>query len=128
MSYEYPEQEAFDGEYSWYWTWRRRNGKRGGFQIHRLASFQGRGGVIRIAGYGTRWQDGKAPKLDVYVWARTKRDAIAAAVRHWQRRCTRPKGTWSRNPCCYPHTQREDGLNPFAGIKAVVLDGNADEV
>lgn len=67
MSYEYDDQKVFEGGHSWYWTWRRRNGKRGGFQIHRLASFENRGGVIRIAGYGTDWQDGKAPKLDVYV-------------------------------------------------------------
>lgn len=61
-------------------------------------------------------------RVDVNVWARNKRDAIAAAVRHWQRRCTRPRNQWGRNPCCYPHRQREDGLNPFAGIKAYEVE------
>lgn len=64
---EYADQAAFSSEHSWYWTWRRRSGKRGGFAIHRIASFENRGGVIRIVGYGTDWQGGKAPKLDVYV-------------------------------------------------------------
>jgi hypothetical protein len=56
------------------------------------------------------------------VWGRSKREAVKAAVRHWQRRCGRPNGYWSPNPCCYPHRQREDGLNPYAGIKAQQID------
>jgi hypothetical protein len=62
----------------------------------------------------------------VYVWARTKRDAVKAGVRHWLRRCTRPKGYWSVNPCCYPHRQRENGLNPFAGVAAYLAHAEED--
>lgn len=59
---EYADQAAFSSEHSWYWTWRRRSGKRGGFAIHRIASFENRGGVIRIVGYGTDWQGGRAAR------------------------------------------------------------------
>jgi len=67
VSLHYQEQDIFEGAHSWYWRWKRRKGKWGGIAIHRLASFDNRGGVVRITGYDTNWQDGKAPKLDVYV-------------------------------------------------------------
>ena len=49
----------------------------------------------------------------LYVWARSRRDAIKAAVRKWQRG---HRENW--RGCCYPHDRRRDGLNPFAEITA----------
>lgn len=55
----------------------------------------------------------------IYVWAHTKRDAIRAAVRYWERHC---RG--GLTACCWPHEQRRDGLNPFAGVKAYESQDN----
>lgn len=62
----YQEQQAFMGQDgSWWWRWKRRNGKWGGFRVHRYATFENRGGLIRIIGYGRETDDG--PRLDVYL-------------------------------------------------------------
>ena len=62
---EYPEQESWSSAHSWVWRWRRRNGKWGGFRVHPVASFDPRGGLIRIIGYSRSTDEG--PRLDVYV-------------------------------------------------------------
>ena len=62
---EYEDQDIFPGVHGWYWTWRRKNGRRGGFAITRIASLAGRGGVLRIMGYGV--DANKGPRVDVYV-------------------------------------------------------------
>lgn len=65
MNGEYEDQDAFPGAHGWYWTWRRRNGHRGGFAITRIASLADRGGIIRIMGYGV--DANKGPRVDVFV-------------------------------------------------------------
>lgn len=65
MSAEYAEQNAFGSSDGWYWRWKRRNGKWGGFRVHPIASFAPRGGVVRIIGYSRETNDG--PRLDVYL-------------------------------------------------------------
>jgi hypothetical protein len=63
----------------------------------------------------------------VMVWARSRRDAVRAAVRRWQRNCPDPHRRFKRYGCCYPHQQRDDGRNPFAGIKVEpVSDGGSE--
>jgi hypothetical protein len=49
------------------------------------------------------------------VWARTRRDAERAAVKHWLRRC-RAERKWPTGECCWPHHQRRDAANPFTGL------------
>lgn len=71
-------------------------------------------------------EDGRGPMETVYevcyVTSRNKRDARKAAVRYWLRHCPRPPKTWWHNPCCYPHHQRMDQLNPFAGLKVTEVN------
>ena len=62
---EYSEQESWSSDHSWFWRWRRRNGNWGGFRVHPMASFDPRGGMIRIVGYNRATNDG--PRLDVYL-------------------------------------------------------------
>lgn len=68
---EYPEQDIGQGRHSWWWRWKRSNGKWGGIRIDRLASFEDRFGVVRIRGYGSNID--KDPRLDVYVTDAGKR-------------------------------------------------------
>lgn len=61
-------------------------------------------------------EDGSGPTYDVNDYAEidapTRREAIVAAVKEW---LAERQDNWA-------HSRRSDGLNPFAGVKAVSVE------